>query len=70
MKSWSGCYTSPDKQVHIETGTIEHNGKTYESGGAYLTPTHAAGYPKIVNGQLVMTTWIGVVLGPAKVVSS
>ena len=70
MKSYSSCFTTPDRQAHYETGTVEFQGRTFEAGGAMVSPTHAVGYPhEETDGRLTMRTWGGIVLGPASIVA-
>ena len=48
-----------------EVATFEFQGKEFTSGGAFVSPTHAVGYPD--NGTL--RAWDGTVLGTCRIVS-
>lgn len=50
--------------------TIEHEGKTFEAGGAVVTDDYAVGYFKLntPTGPTI-TDWHGKPLGPANIVS-
>lgn len=54
--------------------TIEHDGKTFTSGGAVITPDYAVGYAKFESDMFEgvtgdMTDWHGNRLGVARIVS-
>ena len=54
--------------VFIEQNcTIEHDGRTFESGGAIVTPDHIVAYPKD-NG--VLGDWRGNPIGTWRIMSS
>lgn len=68
----------------IETDcTIEHEGKTFEAGGAYVTGNHAVGYVgellnvnphgtsmRVTNGTRALTDWHGNQIGTCYLSSS
>lgn len=62
--------------IFIETDcVISYEGKTFESGGAVVTPEYAIGYPKFDGGEFVgvtgvMQDWHGNRLGTCRIVSS
>ena len=57
------------KTPYIEADcTIEHEGKQFGAGGAYITPDYAIGYMSDDMQQII--TWHGKVMGSARVVSS
>jgi len=71
IESSSRFTPGPDAPEFFEEGTVVHEGRKFTSGGSAVTSTHAIGYPKKVNGQLVLTTWDGKrVLGRGRTVSS
>ena len=53
--------------TYIETDCkFEHEGRTFESGGAVVTETHVIGYPK---GR-VLQDWHGNAIGTCRVLST
>ena len=66
MKNNSQWHTSEDGQAKMEVGTFVHEGKEYASGGAFISPTYAVGYPK---GE-TLTDWIGKPIGTVHYTSS
>ena len=50
-----------------ENCTIEHEGRTYESGGAFVSDTNLVAYPAAGG---VLTTWHGTPIGTWRAVSS
>ena len=48
-------------------GAIEHDGRTFESGGGAVTPTHLACYP---NNDGTVALWDGTVIGRYRWISS
>lgn len=57
-----------------EVATITHNGRDFTSGGAYIDPDRAIGYPKFESDHIgasgVMQSWNGDTLGTASITSS
>lgn len=62
--------TSPKTSVVERDCIWEHEGRTYEAGGALVCDGYARAYLAQSAGRLVVTTWHGEELGPATIVSS
>jgi hypothetical protein len=66
MESKSIWTTGPQGQ-HVECGIVTHEGREFESGGAYVSPEHLVCYP---HDDGTVRDWAGEVLGTYRVVSS
>ena len=66
MNARSMWTTGPQGQ-HVEWGIIEHEGREYSAGGAYVSPEHLVCYPH-EDGSV--REWAGATLGSYRVVSS
>jgi hypothetical protein len=60
--------TGEGVEVKIETDcTITHEGKSFEAGGAFVSPTHVTAYMSA--DMRTVTDWHGNKLGDARIVS-
>lgn len=50
-----------------EVGTFVHEGREFTAGGAYVSDTHAIGYPTVEAGAGELRAWDGSVLGTCRV---
>ena len=62
-------------EVRAETGIFTHEGREFPSGGAFVSPTHAIGYPHFPGADRIVGTcgemrgWDGQRLGTCRVVA-